>query len=292
MQGWIKSYRSILDHWLWTDKPFAKGQAWIDILHLVNHTKERKIFDGKLVDVERGETITSIRKLTERWGWSNTKVKNFLNILEQEKMISLEKSDSKKTVLKVLNYAKYQDTSYQENDTETTVERQSNDTETTVKHTNKNDKNIKNDKNVKNSVVISEEITCQTEAVRPSIQPIVDAWNSLQNDTAVKPVSRIAASSTRYKMLSARLKEYGIDNVLKAIQNIRQSNFLKGNNDRGWIITFDWFVKPNNFPKVLEGNYCNDVGTSESVQTKKPTATDEFMAKLAAIRERSINNGD
>ncbi len=55
----------------------------------------------------------------------------------------------------MLNYAKYQDTSYQENDTETTVERQSNDTETTVKHTNKNVKNIKNDKNVKNSVVIS-----------------------------------------------------------------------------------------------------------------------------------------
>ena len=81
MQGWIKSYRSILDHWLWTDKPFAKGQAWIDILHLVNHTKEKKFFDGKLIDVERGETITSIRKLTERWGWSNTKVKNFLNIL-------------------------------------------------------------------------------------------------------------------------------------------------------------------------------------------------------------------
>ncbi len=291
MQGWIKSYRSILDHWLWTDKPFAKGQAWIDILHLVNHTKEKKFFDGKLIDVERGETITSIRKLTERWGWSNTKVKNFLNILEQEKMISLEKSDSKKTVLKVLNYAKYQDTSYQENDTETTVERQSNDTETTVKHTNKNDKNIKNDKNVKNSVVISEEITCQTESVRPSIQLIVDAWNSLQKDTAIKPVSRIATSSTRYKLLSARLKEYGIDNVLNAIENIRQSDFLKGNNDRGWIITFDWFVKPNNFPKVLEGNYCNTVGTVCN-QTKRKSEYDEFMADLATIREECIRNGE
>ncbi|MCI9641236.1 MAG: DNA replication protein DnaD [Eubacterium sp.] len=291
MQGWIKSYRSILDHWLWTDKPFAKGQAWIDILHLVNHTKEKKFFDGKLIDVERGETITSIRKLTERWGWSNTKVKNFLNILEQEKMISLEKSDSKKTVLKVLNYAKYQDTSYQENDTETTVERQSNDTETTVKHTNKNVKNIKNDKNVKNSVVISEEITCQTESVRPSIQLIVDAWNSLQKDTAIKPVSRIATSSTRYKLLSARLKEYGIDNVLNAIENIRQSDFLKGNNDRGWIITFDWFVKPNNFPKVLEGNYCNTVGTVCN-QTKRKSEYDEFMADLATIREECIRNGE
>ena len=24
---------------------------------------------------------------------------------------------------------------------------------------------------------------------------------------------------------------------------------------RQWQITFDWFVRPNNFPKVLDGNY-------------------------------------
>ncbi len=146
-------------------------------------------------------------------------------------------------------------------------------------------------KNVKNSVVISEEITCQTESVRPSIQLIVDAWNSLQKDTAIKPVSRIVTSSTRYKLLSARLKEYGIDNVLNAIENIRQSDFLKGNNDRGWIITFDWFVKPNNFPKVLEGNYCNTVGTVCN-QTKRKSEYDEFMADLATIREECIRNGE
>ncbi len=30
---------------------------------------------------------------------------------------------------------------------------------------------------------------------------------------------------------------------------------MKGKNKNGWVITFDWFVLPNNFPKVLEGNY-------------------------------------
>jgi len=30
---------------------------------------------------------------------------------------------------------------------------------------------------------------------------------------------------------------------------------LKGQNNKGWTITFDWFIKPNNFIKVLEGNY-------------------------------------
>ena len=35
------------------------------------------------------------------------------------------------------------------------------------------------------------------------------------------------------------------------------------------MITFDWFVKPNNFVKVLEGNY--DVnGRNAGVETSNP----------------------
>lgn len=58
-------------------------------------------------------------------------------------------------------------------------------------------------------------------------------------------------------MLTARIKEYGIENVLTAIENVKQSDFLQGRIGKGWTITFDWFVRPNNFPKVLEGNYSN-----------------------------------
>ena len=66
-------------------------------------------------------------------------------------------------------------------------------------------------------------------------------------------------------MLRARVNEYGVDAVLQAIEKVRQSDFLKGGKD--FVITFDWFVKPNNFPKVLEGNYDNrggrkDIGTN------------------------------
>ena len=143
----------------------------------------------------------------------------------------------------------------------------------------------------KDKLTISNDIVCQAETARPNIEPVINAWNFLSEDTAIKPISKISYNSIRYNMLSARLKEYGIDDVLKAIENIRQSDFLKGNNDRGWIITFDWFVKPNNFPKVLEGNYCNSVETV-CRQTKKKSKYDEFMADLAAIREECIKNGE
>lgn len=35
--GWIKLHRKITDHWLWEDKPFARGQAMIDLLILAGY---------------------------------------------------------------------------------------------------------------------------------------------------------------------------------------------------------------------------------------------------------------
>jgi hypothetical protein len=144
--GWIKLHRSITEHWLWEEKPFSKGQAWIDLLLQANHQDKKAVIGNDIIEVKRGSFVTSIRKLSERWGWSNTKIKNFLNLLQNDGMISYF-SDAKKTVITIENYSLYQDL----NDAKTTEKRQSNDTETTLKHTNKNDKNDKNDNNIKNN---------------------------------------------------------------------------------------------------------------------------------------------
>ena len=119
--GWISLHRQIQDGWLWQDKPFSKGQAWIDLLLLVNHTDSKVFIDGQLVEVERGQRIISIRQLCDRWGWSNSKVVRFLNVLESDEMLS-RKSDTKKTVITIANYSKYQDC----NITETTPKRHRN----------------------------------------------------------------------------------------------------------------------------------------------------------------------
>ena len=101
------------------------------------------------------------------------------------------------------------------------------------------------EKEIDNNIVSDDTIR------RTEIQRVVDAWNQI----GVNPVSKMMASSTRYKMISARIREYGIDDVLKAIENIKQSEFLRGRNKSGWSISFEWFARPNNFPKVLEGQY-------------------------------------
>ena len=100
----------------------------------------------------------------------------------------------------------------------------------------------------KNSLLVSDDTNCHT-----GIQLVIDEWNSL----GLAPVKYLSASAKRTIMLKARIKEYGVDGVLEAINNIRNSNFLNGQNKNGWVITFDWFVKPGNFIKVFEHNYDN-----------------------------------
>ena len=114
-------------------------------------------------------------------------------------------------------------------------------------------------------ISVSKDTVRQTESVRR----IVAAWNQLEA-YGIKSVIKLSSKSKRYDCLVARLKEYGEENILKAIENIKQSNFLQGKSSdrRKWFITFDWFVLPNNFPKVLEGNYSNDNMVSESNGTK------------------------
>lgn len=152
MAGWQKIYRDIQEHWLWEDKPFSRGQAWIDLILLVNHEDNKALIDGELMEVKRGSKITSLRKLAEQWGWSTTKVKKFLEQLEKDKMISFE-SNNKKTLVTIENYDVYQS----KESTEITVKKQLDNTEVTQKNfksnseviqkkTNKNNKNIKNDK--------------------------------------------------------------------------------------------------------------------------------------------------
>ena len=87
-----------------------------------------------------------------------------------------------------------------------------------------------------------------------SVKRALEMWNGLE-EYGFKPVSRITPSSQRYKSLMARVREYTIDGYAKAIENVKKSSYLRKNAD-SWF-NFDWFVKPNNFLKVLDGNYLS-----------------------------------
>lgn len=125
------------------------------------------------------------------------------------------------------------------------------------------DKDIDIDKEKDNKLIVSKDTICQTDVRR-----VIEEWNKLQ-EVGINPIRDIKPSSKRRQLLKGRIREYGIDEVLNAINNVRNSDFLRGENNRGWMITFDWFVKPNNFLKTLEGNYNKEGqhGTRRTVTT-------------------------
>lgn len=266
-KGWITLHRKIEDNWIWNDKePFDKRSAWIDLILKANHKNKKLVYNGKLIEVERGSRITSIKKLSEEWGWSRKKVKNFLELLQSDNMI-VYSSTSKNTTYTIVNYNDYQGI---EDDKGTSKEHQKNIKGTSEEHqrnTNNNDITMNN--NDKQDIRSTQ------------FDYVISEWNSL--DKNISQIQNINTGTTRYKLLKARENEYGKDNIVKAIRNINNSSFLKGY-ETSWKITFDWFIKPNNFIKVLEGNYEDN----NKLNSKTNANVDEDNEYMKLFRERGL----
>lgn len=92
---------------------------------------------------------------------------------------------------------------------------------------------------------------------------ILEAWNSLPD-----PIKNIQAiTKKRREKIQARINSLKItsDKIFQVIENVRTSVFLQGENNRGWVIDFDWVFKcDDNFAKVLEDKYKNKDKKSNS----------------------------
>jgi len=246
MQGWVKIHRDLLDNELWSDKPFTKGQAWIDLLLLANHRDKNALLGNCTELVERGSLITSELKLMERWGWGRKKVKLFLNFLESQKMIE-RNANNKRTAITIVNYGFYQDCDLpkeqQKNSKGTTEEQQRNSRGTAKGH-----------KQERKNERMKEYIDTDVSIKQHSIQSIIDAWNQLE-PYGIKMIYRINQGSKRCTSLIALLEQFGEEKVIQAVDKVKQSDFLQGKTDARFSLNFDWFINPNNFVKVLEGKY-------------------------------------
>ena len=68
-----------------------------------------------------------------------------------------------------------------------------------------------------------------------------------------------AVEGNRRKQIAERWKKYRIIDAFRELfERTEASDFLKGENERGWSADFDWLIRPTNMSKVLEGKYDND----------------------------------
>lgn len=111
---------------------------------------------------------------------------------------------------------------------------------------------------------------------KTDLEEIATRWNALPDP--VPRVTVLKPGTKRYESLAARVDEYGIDAIMTAIETIKQSSFLCGKSSN-WHISFDWFVLPNNFPKVYEGNYTDSVTEQKPKVSRAISVIDDMIAK-------------
>jgi len=100
-------------------------------------------------------------------------------------------------------------------------------------------------------------------------QPTLDyelietSWNNIAEKYEKFKIPKIAGmGDKRKKAIKARLAEFAGDGDIafffKQIElKIEESNHLKGVNDRGWVVNFDFICTASSLLKLLEGNYSN-----------------------------------
>ena len=76
---------------MWSeDSQFDKFHAWIDILLNVNYKKKEIPFGSSVITIELGCLLTSVLKLSKRWGWNRRTVTRFLALLKDSNKIEYE----------------------------------------------------------------------------------------------------------------------------------------------------------------------------------------------------------
>lgn len=85
----------------------------------------------------------------------------------------------------------------------------------------------------------------------------------------------------RKSHINARINDYGIEEVKRAIDIVSKSKFLLGEIKADWKADIDWIFLPTNFAKILEGKY-ND---------KTNLASKSEIDEENPFRNRGVANG-
>ncbi len=85
---------------------------------------------------------------------------------------------------------------------------------------------------------------------RIDYEKLIAFWNE---KTKCKWGKLTTIENNRRKMLRARIAEHGKTALITAIEKAAASDFLAG---APWF-NFDWMIRPNNFDKIISGNYDN-----------------------------------
>ncbi len=143
--------RGLLNSPRWLSEKFTRGQAWIDLFGIAQHSDSFIRVRGIKVEIKRGQLGYSKLTLSKRWKWSVGKVSRYLKELEKDGDIE-QQNNRVTTLITILRYNQWQ------------LNGKQTDEQTENKQTT-----YKNDKNEKNNIAdikSAEEIFNQKEYIQ------------------------------------------------------------------------------------------------------------------------------
>ena len=273
-KGWIKLHRKLFDNPVLTrSRVFSDLEAWIWLITHVNHESAQVLIGADVMTCERGEMITSQKKLCMTFRWGNSKLRNFLKRLQKCQMI-LFKTTTKLTQITVIKYDTYQSS-------QTENKLISNRKQIDSKSISNTNKNVKNVKNVKND--------------KEADNMFIKFWDSYPRKINKKRALVI------FKRLSGSEKEKAVEGAAAYTKHIKlnkvseqyvmhPSTFLNGENWEDYIHGQLEAIRPEMFRVDGSGNfvvgYCSKCGSCDSYEMDSVIFIDSRCCKASLTPER------
>jgi len=92
-EGFLRLSRRFFSNEMWNEaRTFSSCEAWLDLIQSARFeaTPRKESIGGREISYSRGQYPASIRFLSQRWKWSEKKVRSFLVHLRKKGMITVE----------------------------------------------------------------------------------------------------------------------------------------------------------------------------------------------------------
>ena len=271
---------AVLESWVGHDSRYLKWWTWLR--SEACWTAKTVWFNRQQVYLQPRQVLVSVNLLVKQWQVSKPTVIRFLQHLEQEKLIERQ-MDSRKTIITITELG------WAESEVKPVVNSAVNiDHEVDhqpylqVKSSPIIDKNInyiaggrtartREEAEAANKCLMDDgrgknpELRAKNSEVR-TFDEVVAFFNEQMKGKAIPQVAII--TQQRRQAFDTLIETTGIDimSVKQAIVNAAASDFLNGKGQKGWVASFDWMLVPQNFQKVLENFYRNNLQQTPQVQ--------------------------
>lgn len=96
-----------------------------------------------------------------------------------------------------------------------------------------------------------EEIEKDKEDSSSDLEWFIETYNSI----CISLPKVIKVTDKRRKAINKIMKQYNDDDIIKVFNNTENSDFLKGNNEKGWKADIDFILREDKFVNILENKY-------------------------------------